>query len=435
MNALNALDDTEALLERRERLLGKAYRLFYDRPVHIVSGEGAWLTGADGQRYLDSYNNVPHVGHCHPRVVEAISRQAATLNTHTRYLHEAVLDYAELLLARFPAAFDIAMFSCTGSEANELALRIARAASGGSGVIAVYDAYHGNSQATAELSCGVGGAHADHLAFVPCPDPYRGEHRGDDAGERFAKAVEGAIATLQERGHPPAAFIIDTILSSNGLPNIPSDWLGHVVPRIRAAGGLFIADEVQPGFGRMGDAFWGWERLGVQPDIVTMGKPMANGHPVSAVVTSAEVLDAFQQQSGYFNTFGGNPVSCAAARAVLEVIEEEGLQQHALAVGAYLRRGLRALQDRYPLIGEVRGSGLFNAVDLVEDRETRAPDRDAATRVVNGLRDRRVLIGASGPHGNVLKLRSPLVFGRSEADFLLERLDTVLAELAGSGQT
>ena len=422
----------EALLERRQRLLGNAYRLFYDRPVHLVEGKGVWLKDAEGRRYLDGYNNVPHVGHCHPRVVEAICQQAGKLNTHTRYLHETVLDYAEMLLDRFPAEFDVAMFACTGTEANELALRIARAATGGTGVIAVRHAYHGNSWAVAQISDSYESPEprADNVVMVPCPDTYRGEHRGPDAGEHYAAAVAEAIEQLRERGHRPAAFIIDTILSSNGLPRIPADWMPRVAKIVRDAGAVFIADEVQPGFGRMGTQFWGWQMLDVAPDIVTLGKPMGNGHPISGVVTTSGVLGEFQQKARYFNTFGGNAVSCAAARAVLEVIDEEGLQEHARKVGAYLRDGLRDLQQRHALIGDIRGSGLFNGVDLVHDPGTRDPAPELAGLAVNALRDRGVLTGSSGPHGNVLKIRSPLVFGRDEADFLLQRLDEVLADPA-----
>ncbi|MEE4174315.1 MAG: aminotransferase class III-fold pyridoxal phosphate-dependent enzyme [Xanthomonadales bacterium] len=425
----------EALLQRRNRLLGPAYRLFYDRPVHIVEGRGAWLTGADGNRYLDAYNNVPHVGHCHPRVVEAICTQATTLNTHTRYLHEQVLDYAERLLDRFPAALDVAMFACTGSEANELALRMARAATGAFGIIAVEHAYHGNSQATAELS-GVRAAGADgpaHVALVPCPDAFRGAHRGPDAGARYAETVGRAIDELKARGHAPAAFIIDTVLASNGLPRIPGDWLAGIMKHVRDAGALFIADEVQPGFGRMGSHFWGWQMLGVEPDIVTLGKPMGNGHPISGVVTRAELAGAFQKTSNYFNTFGGNPVSCAAAMAVLDVLDEEQLPQRALATGKHLRAGLRALAETHTIMGDVRGSGGFTAVDLVTDRETREPAAAAAARIVNAMRERGVLLGSSGPFGNVLKIRSPLVFDLPEADFLLERLADVLGEVSPEG--
>lgn len=418
------------LLHRRERLLGPAYRLFYDDPVHIVSGQGAWLEDSEGQRYLDAYNNVPHVGHCHPRVVEAICQQAATLNTHTRYLHETVLDYAEMLLAHFPEQLDVVMFACTGSEANELALRIARTATGATGVIAVENAYHGNSGATAELSGTLARPEgmSEHVVLLPCPDTFRGAYRDEDAGERYAERVDQAIADLRDRGHEPAAFIIDTILSSNGLPRIPPGWLPSVVAGVRAAGGLFIADEVQPGFGRMGTHFWGWEKLGVEPDLVTLGKPMGNGHPVSAVVCRSEMAREFQKNGSYFNTFGGNPVSCAAARAVLEIIEEEQLQQRALSTGRYLRAGLRALAETHEVMGDVRGSGLFNAVDLVTDRESGKPATAEAARIVNAMRERGVLLGSSGPFSNVLKIRSPMVFGEPEADFLLERLSAVLTD-------
>ncbi len=418
----------ESLLARRQRLMGGAYRLFYDRPLHIVRGEGVWLFDAAGRRYLDAYNNVPHVGHCHPRVVEAICTQAAALNTHTRYLHEGVLDYAEMLLSRFPPGLEIAMFTCTGSEANELALRIARLATDRPGIIAVENGYHGNTWLTAQISDEEPGEpREDRIAIVPSPDTFRGTCRGPDAGARYAQAVAQAADRLRERGYPPGAFIMDTVLSSNGLPDIPADWLPEVVAVVRAAGAVFIADEVQPGFGRMGGHFWGFERLGVVPDIVTMGKPMANGHPAAAVVTSQDLVDGFGARASYFNTFGGNPVSCAAARAVLEVLDEERLPENAREVGQYLRAGLEALAEQHAAIGDIRGSGLFQGVDLVSDRATRAPAGKLAQAVHNGMRDRGVLIGTIGAHDNVLKIRPPMVFSREHADLLLECLDEALA--------
>jgi 4-aminobutyrate aminotransferase-like enzyme len=420
------------LLARRKKLLGAAYSLFYADPVHIVRGEGVWLFGADGRKYLDMYNNVPHVGHCHPHVVKAICEQAATLNTHTRYLHENVLDYAERLVAKFTDALDTAMFCCTGSEANELALRIARKVTGGEGLIVTDFAYHGNTKAIHEISTESCPASElpPYVVTVPTPDCYRGEYRGADAGARYAAHVQNAVDTLTERGFKPAAFVIDTIISSGGVVRPPAGYLKTAADIIRAAGGLFVADEVQPGFGRTGKNFWGYEADAVEPDIVTMGKPMGNGHPIAAVVTRAELTRTFSRHDHYFNTFGGNPVSCAAALAVLDVIENENLKQNALEVGEHLVAGLQSLAARHDVIGDVRGNGLFIAVEFVRDRAARLPDAAVAGQVVNELRQRGVLTGAIGPDNNILKLRPPLVINKAEADLMLATLDDVLASVA-----
>jgi 4-aminobutyrate aminotransferase-like enzyme len=420
------------LLARRKKLLGAAYSLFYADPVHIVRGEGVWLFGADGRKYLDMYNNVPHVGHCHPHVVKAICEQAATLNTHTRYLHENVLDYAERLVAKFTDALDTAMFCCTGSEANELALRIARKVTGGEGLIVTDFAYHGNTKAIHEISTESCPASElpPYVVTVPTPDCYRGEYRGADAGARYAAHVQNAVDTLTERGFKPAAFVIDTIISSGGVVRPPAGYLKTAADIIRAAGGLFVADEVQPGFGRTGKNFWGYEADAVEPDIVTIGKPMGNGHPIAAVVTRAELTRTFSRHDHYFNTFGGNPVSCAAALAVLDVIENENLKQNALEVGEHLVAGLQSLAARHDVIGDVRGNGLFIAVEFVRDRAARLPDAAVAGQVVNELRQRGVLTGAIGPDNNILKLRPPLVINKAEADLMLATLDDVLASVA-----
>jgi 4-aminobutyrate aminotransferase-like enzyme len=417
------------LLERRRRLLGSAYRLFYDEPLHLVRGEGIWLYDAAGRRYLDLYNNVPHVGHCHPRVVEAICRQAATLNTHTRYLHETILDYAERLTSKFEDDLDVAMFCCTGSEANELAMRIATTCTGATGFIATDYAYHGNSRATFEISTSDYAAEdrPGHIATVPIPDPYRGLYTKPDAGERYASHVHDAIAELKNRGVRLAGFIIDTIASSSGVITPPPGYLAHVADIVRDAGGLFIADEVQPGFARTGKNFWGYQADGFVPDIVTMGKPMGNGHPLSGVVTRSDIVDKFGSKDDYFNTFGGNPVSCAAGLAVLEVLEEENLQQNALEVGQHLVDGLRSLADRHEAIGDVRGSGFFVGLELVEDREKKTPATALTKRVVNDLRKRGLLTGSIGPDANILKLRCPMVLTRDDADHALEIINASLA--------
>jgi 4-aminobutyrate aminotransferase-like enzyme len=416
---------TADLLARRARLLGPAYRLFYDEPFHPVRGEGVWLYDAAGTPWLDAYNNVVCVGHAHPRVVDAIARQAATLNTHTRYLHEGILDYAERLLATLPDALGHATFTCTGSEANDLAMRIATAHTGGTGLIVTRFAYHGVTSALACASPSLGQyvRLGEHVRLV---DARTG---GDEqTGRRFADSVRAAVDDLRTHGLQPAALLVDTVFSSDGVFTAPAGFLREAVEAIRAAGGVFIADEVQPGFGRTGEAFWGFLRHGVVPDIVTMGKPMGNGHPVAGLAVRPQVMQAFGQASRYFNTFGGNPVSMAAASAVLDVIQQDDLQRNALEVGNYLRERLSALGQRHAVVGQARGAGLFIGLELVNDRATRAPATALAARVVNGMRRRQVLLSATGPQGNVLKIRPPLVFRREHADLLVERLDRVLAE-------
>jgi 4-aminobutyrate aminotransferase-like enzyme len=412
------------LIARRERVLGPAYRLFYQEPVHVVRGEGVWLYDPAGEAYLDVYNNVASVGHCHPHVVQALADQAAVLNTHTRYLNESVVAYAERLTALFPAPLSQAMFTCTGSEANDLALRIARANTGGMGVVVTELAYHGVTQAIAELSPSLGQyvKLGDHVRTVPAPRARKGE-AGGDVGARFAADVTRAFDDLRASGVKPSALLVDTIFSSDGVYPDPAGFLAPAVEAAHAAGALFIADEVQAGFGRTGDALWGFQRHGVSPDLVTMGKPMGNGHPMAGVVARPEVLAAFARTSRYFNTFGGNPVSCAVGMAVLDVIEGEGLQANAAEVGGYLKAQIAALAADFPIIADVRGAGFFLGVEFAQDGR---PATEAAARVVNGLRQRRVLISATGPGANILKIRPPLVFGRDHADLFVTALRETL---------
>ena len=417
------------MIERRRKLLGSAYKLFYHEPVHLVRGEGVWLYDAAGRKYLDMYNNVPHVGHCHPYVVEALTKQIATLNTHTRYLHESILEYAERLTGKLADGLDTAMFTCTGSEANELALRIARHFTNGTGIIVTNFAYHGNTKAIYEISTSDIAASklAEYVVTVPFPDIYRGEFHGQDAGEKYAGYVQRAVDELKRRGIKPAAFVIDTIISSGGVVEPPRGYLKAAAEIIRNAGGLFVADEVQPGFGRTGKQFWGYEADGLIPDIVTMGKPMGNGHPLAATVSRREIVEKFASRGRYFNTFGGNPVSCVAGLAVLDVLEQEGLQENARLVGEYLTAGLQALAEKHTAIGDIRGTGLFIAVELVKDRVSREPATAFADDVVNGLRDRGVLTGSIGPDANILKLRPPMVFSKENADYMLDILGETLA--------
>lgn len=418
-----------ALIARREKLLGPAYRLFYADPVHVVRGEGASLYDADGNRYLDAYNNVASVGHSRPEVVEAMAKQAAVLNTHTRYLTDGIVEFAEAFLAEFPPELSHLMMTCTGSEANDLALRVARVHTGGTGVVIAHNAYHGVTAALAELSPSLGSAVAlgAHVRVVPAPDGYHGPEA--EVGAAFARSVEAAIADLREQGIKPAALLVDTIFSSSGVFTDPAGFLAPAVDVMRKAGGLFIADEVQPGFGRLGTHMWGFARHGLVPDIVTVGKPMGNGHPVAGAVFRPEVIDAFGKSQRYFNTFGGNPVSCAVALAVLRVIKTDRLQENALAVGTEMIHGLRGLAGKHGLIGDVRGSGLFIGVELVRDRASKTPASEETARVVNAMRKRRVLISATGQEGHILKIRPPLVFSSDDAKLFLATLDEVLAGL------
>ena len=413
---------------RRQALLGAAYRLFYENPVHIVRGEGVWLYDIDGRKYLDMYNNVPHVGHCHPQVANAICDQVRTLNTHTRYLHDNVVDLAEQLTAKLPTDLDTAMFCCTGSEANELALRIASAVTGRHGLIVTDYAYHGNSKATYEISTSDIAAEdvPSYVVSVPAPDTFRGRYRGEDAADKYASHVVDAIDLLKSRGFKPAAFIVDTIISSSGIVSPPPGYLAKVAEIVRTAGGLFIADEVQPGFGRTGRNFWGFEADDLVPDIVTLGKPMGNGHPIASVVTRRDLIEGFSKKAHYFNTFGGNPVSCAASLAVLDIIGRENLQKNALDVGQHIVDGLWRLAEDHDCIGDVRGSGLFLALELVLDRETREPATELAGRLVEDLRERGILTGTIGPDSNILKLRSPMTLSKEDANCFLSALTDAL---------
>ena len=412
--AVDLPPDQAALVARRQAALGPAYRLFYERPLHLVRGEGVWLYDADGKAYLDTYNNVASCGHCHPKIVAAMADQAAVFASHTRYLHDGVLRLAERLLATLPAEIGHMMFTCTGSEANDLAIRIARAATGGTGIIVTENAYHGVTAAVAEFSpsLGPGVPLGSHVRVVPAP-----------MGRDFGADVQAAIDDLKRHGIQPAVLIADTVFSSDGVIVDPS-VLAPAVAAIRAAGGLFIADEVQPGFGRLGHGMWGFTRHGVVPDLVSMGKPMGNGYPLAGLALRPEVIARFGAEARYFNTFGGNAVAAAVGNAVLDVIEGEGLIANAAKVGAGFASGLRDLASRHASLGELRAEGLFLGQDVVSDG---APDAARAGLIVNRLREEGVLISATGPKGHLLKIRPPLTFSLENVEFFLTRLDRVLA--------
>jgi 4-aminobutyrate aminotransferase-like enzyme/Ser/Thr protein kinase RdoA (MazF antagonist) len=427
-------DAIEALLARRVERLGPGLSLFYDRPIHVVRAHGAWLIDASGRALLDAYNNVPQVGHCHPDVVEALSRQAATLNTNTRYIFGSVLEYSDRLVATMPGDLSVCMFVCSGSEANDLAWRLAKAHTGNDGGIVMRDAYHGTTEAVNDLSPAElrpGEAPAPHIALLQPPDGYRGPHRRDEPGyaERYADHLDDAIASLAERGHAPAAFYLDLILASSGIIKPPPGYLRAAFVKVRAAGGLCVADEVQSGFGRTGSHFWGFEGHGVIPDIVTLGKPIGNGYSMAAVVTTPEIVRSLVRHGEFFSTTGGNPVACAVGLAVLDVLERERLQENADRVGAYLRSGLESLSDRQPLIGDVRGAGLFIGVELVRNHATLDPAKEETHAVVNAMREDGVLVGIAGRHRNILKIRPPLVFSKANADQLIAALDRALGAL------
>ncbi|MDP7359018.1 MAG: aminotransferase class III-fold pyridoxal phosphate-dependent enzyme, partial [Pseudomonadales bacterium] len=422
-----AMTDTPSLADRREKSLPGVLSLSYDTPLHIVRGRGQYLSASDGRAYLDLVNNVCHVGHCHPRVVGALSEQAARLNTNTRYLHETVLAYAERLTATLPEALDVCFLVNSGSEANELALRLARAATGRHDVLVIDGAYHGSTGTCVEMSPykfnGPGGSgKANWVHVVSTPDTYRGGVTVAD----LAAGVGQVIGAAASGGRPIAAFFAESLLSCGGQIPLPDGYLAAAFEHVRAAGGVCIADEVQVGFGRVGDAMWGFELQGVVPDIVVMGKPIGNGHPLGAVVCTREVAEAFDSGMEFFSTFGGNPVSAAVGMAVLDVIELESLQGRAAELGARFIAGLEDLRGRHAIIGDVRGRGLFLGVELVRDHETLEPAADEASAIVNAMKHRGVLLATDGPLHNVIKIKPPMVLSEDDVDMALREFDNVL---------
>ncbi len=417
------------LIDRRRALLGPNVSTFYDDPVHIVRGEGVWMWDAEGNKYLDCYNNVPHVGHCNPRVVDAICEQARTLNVHTRYLHEGIVNYVERLTATFDDPLDTAILTCTGSEANDIALRMAEAMTGKRGIVATDATYHGNTTLVSHLSKSnvpeVGFGLGGYLRHVEAPDSYR---IPDPDGQRFAAKVQEAIDDLEASGIGFAALIVCPLFLNEGFPTQAEGWLKPAAEAARRAGGLLICDEVQSGFGRCGSHFWAHQRQGVTPDIVCMGKPMGNGHPVAGLVTTTEIMARFRGSFRYFNTFGGNPVSCAAAMAVLEELEAQDLQANALKIGKLAAERLHALAEKYEVIGDVRQSGMVFGAEFVLDRANKEPASAYADRIINAMRHRGVILSKLGRHKNTLKIRPPMPFGEDHLDLLIDTLDGVLAD-------
>ena len=424
----------EETLRLRRQVTGHNLALGYEEPLKIVRGEMQYLFDDSGRRYLDAYNNVPHVGHCHPEVVEAAAEQMRTLNTNTRYLSERFNEYAEALLDTLPTELDTCFLVNSASEANELALRLARAVTGRKDTLVTESAYHGHTTTLIDISPykhnGPGGEGApDWVHTVPVPDPYRGVHRGPASGRLYANTVRETIARLEESGKKPCAFIAETYPSVGGQIITPNGYLREAYQHVRKAGGICIADEVQTSYGRIGKAFYAFEEQEALPDAVVMGKPIGNGHPLAAVVTRRDIADAFDNGMEFFSTFGGSTLSCAIGMKVLEITHRDRLQEHAESSGTTLLKELHRLKLRHPLIGDVRGSGLFIGVELVEDAETLMPSPDKASQIVNQLKDAGILIGTDGPHHNILKIRPPLPFDQDNAVQLASALDHILERI------
>lgn len=422
--------DNKKLIARRNKLLGEQAPLFYDEPLHIVRGEGVWLYDADGRRYLDCYNNVPHVGHCNPDVVAALTKQASTLNVHTRYLHETVLDYGERLTATLDESLSMAIFVCTGSEANDQALRIARMYSGGEGIICTDLTYHGNTAAVDEISPLFYGrvAPSPNVRAVRFPDSYRPLNglSGEALCDAYVDKIREAIKSFEDAGIGFAGMIVCSIFANEGLPNVPAAYMQKAVDVVHEAGGVFITDEVQSGFGRSGK-MWGHDLFGITPDIVTMGKPMGNGFPLAAVAARADLIEDFRAKVMYFNTFGGNPVACAVGNAVLDVMERDNLIEHAKQTGDYFRAEFATLAKKHELIGDIRGHGLWIGIELVKDRKSKEAATDETRIIVNRMKDRGILLNRIGEFDNVLKMRPPMPFNTSHADLVIEAIDEVFA--------
>lgn len=411
------------LIARRRKALGPTYSHFYHEPLHIVRGEGVWLYDSDGKKYLDCYNNVPSVGHCNPHVVEAITRQISTLNTHTRYLHENVIEYAEMLTATIPEGDYVVLLVCTGTEANDLAYRIASTVTGNKGVIITENVYHGNSTLVSELSPSDGRHHPcpDFITEIAAPDSYR--------GKVDAQGINAAIDQLAVNGHQPAMQLIEGAFENPGLFTPDKKYYQDMIVKTRAAGGLIVFDEVQSGLCRQGENFWAFQNSDLVPDIITMGKPLGCGHPLAATVVKRSVIEEFGKVTDYFNTFGGNPVSAAAGRAVLQYIHKENILQNVHDTGLYFRTGLAELQEKHSVIGDIRGKGMFIGIDLVKDRKTKEHASEQAARLIELARGEGMLISTVGVEANVLKIRPPLIFNKENADMALGMLSNAFNAL------
>lgn len=427
--------NSEQVVSLRDRRLARSQRAYYKAPPKLVRGRGAWLYDDFARSYLDAINNVSHVGHAEPRITAAANGQLSKLNTNSRFIYEGIATYAERLVATLPAPLEVVFLVCTGSEANDLALRISRQITGRSDVVVIDGAYHGNTTAVMGISPnrykGPGGRGApDTTHEVMRPDVYRGPHGRDDpdAGAKYGTEVAKVVESLVASGRPPAAFIAESLMGTAGNIVFPPGYLQTAFAAARKAGAICISDEVQVGVGRLGTDFWGFEVQGVVPDIVTMGKPLGNGHPIAAVVTTREIADAFDDGVKYFNTFGGNPVSCAIGTAVLDIVEGDKLQARAIETGEYFLRSLEVLKAEHAIIGDVRGQGLYLGIELVKDESTKEPAAEEALAISEAMMMNGVIVYPTGAYENVLKLKPPMVFGRDDVDFFVATLDRVLRE-------
>ena len=424
------MSDHKKILELRTQYLSPSLSLSYEDPIHIVRGEGQYLYDAEGLRYLDAVNNIQHVGHCHPKVVSAAMEQNALLNTNTRYLDETIVRYAKLLTKKLPEGLDVCFFTNSGSESNDLALRIARCITGSKETIVLDGAYHGHLSSLIEISpykhnAPGGEGPPDFVYSIPLPDSFRGIYRGDNCTADYVNEVKKVIYKINDSSKTLSAFFVEALMGCGGQIVLPEGFLKKSFELVRKSGGICIADEVQIGFGRMGTDFWGFETCGVIPDIVTLGKSIGNGHPLSAVVTTKEIADQFNNGMEYFNSYGGNPVSCAIGEAVLNVIGDEGLQENAEIVGSYLIEELFKLQSKYTFIGQIRGQGLFIGIELISNTDTLKPNKTLAAKIVNQMKDAGILISIDGPGHNVLKIKPPMVFNLENANELVINLKTI----------
>jgi len=422
------------LLELRKKYLSPSLSLSYDKPLHIVRAKGQFLYDSKGDRYLDAVNNIQHVGHCHPKVVSAASEQYGILNTNTRYLDETVINYAKDLTNYLPNGLTTCFFTNSGSESNDLALRLARTATDSKETIVLDGAYHGHVSSLIDISpykhnSKGGSGPPSYVHTLPMPDSYRGKYRGDEALTGYIDELKNILYSIKKNGKNISAFVVESIMGCGGQLILPDGFLERAFELVRDEGGVCIADEVQIGFGRVGSKFWGFETANVQPDIVTMGKSMGNGHPLSVVVTKKQIADKFNNGMEYFNSFGGNPVSCAVGKAVLNVIEDEKLQQNAHKVGEYLLKELKQLQGEFPLIGQVRGMGLFIGIELIKEKSKLIPAHAEAEKVVNEMMRKRILLSTDGPDHNVIKIKPPMVFSTENADELVLNLSEVLGNM------
>ena len=421
--------DRNEIFKLRKAHLGPSLSMSYDEPLHIVKGFGQYLYDSEGKCYLDAVNNIQHVGHSHPKIAKVAEKQFKNLNTNTRYIDETIVKYAKALTDKLPENLDVCFFTNSGSEANDLALRIARTITNSNQTIVLGAGYHGNLSSLVDISPykheGPGGAGApDFVHTIPRPDKFRGKYRGDNTVDAYVSEVSKIIDNIKQNKKNVSAFMVESLMGCGGQIVLPESFLKKTFKLINDVGGINIADEVQIGFGRMGSSFWGFETCDVIPDIVTLGKSMGNGHPIAAVVTTKEIADKFNNGMEYFNSFGGNPVSCSIGNEVLNIIEDEDLQKNALEVGSYLITQLRTLD--HPLIGDIRGIGLFVGIELIKNKELLSPATSEAKLIENHMKDHGILISTDGPDHNVLKIKPPMIFNHENADELVYNLSSIL---------